>query len=102
MRLLLTLIYVKDLPRMAAFYRQALGEAPVTTEETYVEFSNLALHAIPPLGPRRCAGPRRQRLRTPLTAGPDILLHHRFHHLQRRRAGPEKGVVELFGGELIA
>ncbi|MCX6603939.1 MAG: VOC family protein [Acidobacteria bacterium] len=48
MRLHLTMIFVKDLPRMAAFYRQALGEVPVTTEETYVEFSNLALHAIPP------------------------------------------------------
>ena len=47
------MIFVKDLPRMAAFYRDALGLKPIeeTRLEDWVEFdtgaTRFALHAIP-------------------------------------------------------
>ena len=53
MRLSGAMIYVKDLPRMAAFYEMSLGFKPIneTRMDTWVEFdtggSSLALHAIP-------------------------------------------------------
>ncbi|MEP7352533.1 MAG: VOC family protein [Acidobacteriota bacterium] len=53
MRLAHTMIFVKDLPRMTAFYAETLGLKPVeaTRLENYVEFEagpvTFALHAIP-------------------------------------------------------
>ena len=47
------MIYVKDLPRMAAFYEMSLGLKPIkeTQMDTWVEFeaggSRFALHAVP-------------------------------------------------------
>lgn len=44
------MIFVKDLPRMAAFYEEALGLTLVadTRQETWVEFGDgFSLHAIP-------------------------------------------------------
>jgi catechol 2,3-dioxygenase-like lactoylglutathione lyase family enzyme len=48
------MIYVKDLPRMVAFYGDALGLKPIdeTRMDSWVEFdagdAKFALHAIPP------------------------------------------------------
>ena len=53
MRLNGAMIYVKDLPRMVAFYEMSLGLKPIkeTRMDTWVEFdaggSCFALHAIP-------------------------------------------------------
>jgi extradiol dioxygenase family protein len=53
MRAALILLYVKDLPRMAAFYGGPLGLVadPKTRSDTWVEFDagaiRLGLHAIP-------------------------------------------------------
>jgi catechol 2,3-dioxygenase-like lactoylglutathione lyase family enzyme len=53
MRLGRAMIYVKDLPRMAAFYGNTLGLKPIedTRTDTWVEFNagsaTFALHAIP-------------------------------------------------------
>jgi len=53
MRLHGAMLYVKDLPRMAAFYRDVLGLHPVeeTRQPDWVEFQDggaqFALHAIP-------------------------------------------------------
>ena len=53
MRLSGVMLYVKDLPRMAAFYEETLGLRPIseTRMENWVEFdaggSSFALHAIP-------------------------------------------------------
>ena len=53
MRLLGAMIFVKDLPRMAAFYETSLGLQPIqeTRMDAWVEFdaggSRFALHAIP-------------------------------------------------------
>ena len=53
MRLRGAMIYVKDLPRMMAFYRDTLGLKLIdeTQSASYVEFdagsANFALHAIP-------------------------------------------------------
>ena len=53
MRLNGAMIYVKDLPRMAAFYEMSLGLKPIqeTRMDTWVEFdtggSCFSLHAIP-------------------------------------------------------
>lgn len=47
MRLHLAMLYVKDLPRMTAFYAEVLGLPPKSRSETWVAFDGFALHAIP-------------------------------------------------------
>jgi catechol 2,3-dioxygenase-like lactoylglutathione lyase family enzyme len=53
MRLNRAMLYVKDMPRMAAFYGDVLGLEPIdaTRLDTYIEFdagnATFALHAIP-------------------------------------------------------
>ena len=53
MRLNRTMLFVNDLPRMAAFYSEVLGLKPIeeTRLDTYVEFdagpATFALHSIP-------------------------------------------------------
>ena len=43
----LAMLFVKDLPRMAAFYSEVLGLPLKSQSETWVEFEGFALHAIP-------------------------------------------------------
>lgn len=72
MRLLRALIYVSDLERMTAFYRDTLGLKPITETrmDSYVEFdagaATFALHAIP-IG-QRCelSSPPRPRENNPV------------------------------------
>ncbi|MEI9813309.1 MAG: helix-turn-helix domain-containing protein [Acidobacteriota bacterium] len=50
LRLSMAMLFVKDLPRMAEFYTNVMGLAPIaaTRGDNYVEFeSGFALHAIP-------------------------------------------------------
>jgi predicted enzyme related to lactoylglutathione lyase len=54
MRLSSAMVYVKDLPRMRAFYGEMLGVKPIneTWTDSFAEFEaggvSFALHAIPP------------------------------------------------------
>jgi len=74
MRLKSAMIYVRDLPRMRAFYGQMLGAAPVNTEWTdrYALFeaggADFALHAIPGESADRAetASPPRPRETSPV------------------------------------
>jgi len=47
MRMRLAMLFVKDLPRMAAFYSEVLRLPLKSQSETWVEFEGFALHAIP-------------------------------------------------------
>jgi len=74
MRLKSAMIYVRDLPRMRAFYVQMLGSAPVNTEwtDTWALFhaggADFALHAIPgeSAGRTDTASPPRPRETSPV------------------------------------
>jgi predicted enzyme related to lactoylglutathione lyase len=46
-RLNLAILYVNDIPRMTAFYRDVFGLTLESHSETYVKFENFALQAIP-------------------------------------------------------
>jgi catechol 2,3-dioxygenase-like lactoylglutathione lyase family enzyme len=48
MKLARAIVFVKDVDRMTAFYRDALGLAEVRREPGWVELDGVALHAIPP------------------------------------------------------
>jgi catechol 2,3-dioxygenase-like lactoylglutathione lyase family enzyme len=74
MELRIAMIFVKDLDRMTAFYRDGLGlrVLPEKTREGWVELAagncSLALHAIPPeiAGRIEISDPPRQRSETPM------------------------------------
>ena len=42
------ILFVKDLPAMAAFYTGAIGLSEQSRTESWIEYDGLALHAIPP------------------------------------------------------
>lgn len=42
------IVFVVDLPRMVAFYRDEIGLAVIAEEDGWVELDGVALHAIPP------------------------------------------------------
>jgi len=47
MKLARAILFVKDIDRMTAFYRDTLGLAELHREPGWVELDGLALHAIP-------------------------------------------------------
>ena len=47
MTLARAIVFVKDVPRMTAFYRDGLGLAVMKEEPGWVELDGVALHAIP-------------------------------------------------------
>jgi len=74
MRLSSSMVYVKDLPRMRAFYGEMLGVKPrnETWTDSWAEFDaggvSLALHAIPPdiAGQIEITSPPRPRGQNPV------------------------------------
>jgi catechol 2,3-dioxygenase-like lactoylglutathione lyase family enzyme len=72
MRLACAMLYVKDFPRMRAFYRKLLGADPVNTEwtDTWARFdvggASLALHAIPADIAREVQASPRPREKSPV------------------------------------
>ena len=62
------IVFVKDLERMTAFYRDTLGLAVMREEPGWVELDGVALHAIPPAIAARITidDPPRAREDTPI------------------------------------
>jgi catechol 2,3-dioxygenase-like lactoylglutathione lyase family enzyme len=68
MKFVRAIVFVKDLERMKAFYRDRLGLAVLHEEPGWIELDGVALHAIPPAIAAHIAieDPPRARESTPI------------------------------------